>query len=189
MTSIGETSGRQRARLVAALDVRAEAAVVGHDRLRRSSGCVPSSRGSDSSLSATSSVDVLGLHALEQRGVLRLLFVFRRAALHVRAEAADLQEHRLVRVGANAQRLFALRGLAPASPAPLSSVSSSGGMSSRQAGPAFALLQERPVAADAHEDRLAALGRADEDAADVAGVDLLDLVRQLLLQPGLPLPK
>ena len=47
----------------------------------------------------------------EQRGVLRLFVVFGRAALHVRAEAADLDKHRLVRVGANAQRLLALAGL------------------------------------------------------------------------------
>ena len=56
-------------------------------------------------------VDVLGRHALEQRRVLRLLFVFHRAALHVGSEAADLQVHRLVRVGADAQRLFRLAGL------------------------------------------------------------------------------
>ena len=55
-----------------------------------------------------------------------------------------------------------------------------------QARPALALLQERPVAADADENlrRLVAFARglAERDAAHVAGVDLVDLVLQQLLQ-------
>ena len=44
---------------------------------------------------------------------------------------------------------------------------------------AFALFDERRVAADAHVHRFAAFRRADENPADAAGVDLVDLVARV----------
>ena len=71
----------------------------------------------------------------------------------------------------------------------VSSVSSSGGVLLGNARPPIALLQERPVAADAHEDLRLPLGLADEHAADVAGLDLVGLARDQVLQPLLILAK
>ena len=68
-----------------------------------------------------------------------------------------------------------------------------GGDAVWKAGLALALLDERPVAADANENLLLPLGLADRHAAYVAGVDLLDFVFKLRLQAGppsgSPLPK
>ena len=92
-----------------------------------------------------------GVHPLQQRGVLRLLVVLGRAPLHVRAEPADLHKHRLVRVGADAQRLLALAGLVEHLQGRLER-DFIGREPLGQARPPVALLQERPVTADADEN-------------------------------------
>ena len=55
---------------------------------------------------------------------------------------------------------------------------------------AFALLDERRIAADAHVHRLAALRRADQNAADARGRrSRSPLFSSCGLRPGVPLPK
>ena len=150
VTSSGETPAGKERVSVAALDIGAELAVEGHDRLAVLRMVAERAR-QRQQLQGHVQRHVLRLHALEQRGVLRLLFVLGTAALDIGSEAADLEIHRL-----------AVRDRGPAAPRSGSALSSifSAGIERQFVGrrlvgnarPAVALFEERPVAADADED-------------------------------------
>ena len=82
---------------------------------------------------------------------MRLLFVVGRAALHVGTEAARPSRTPACACRGNAQRLVALRGLVEHLQRDVER-QFVGRHAVGHAGAAFALLQERPVAADADEN-------------------------------------
>ena len=182
----------QGAGFLAALHIGAKFAVVGHDRLARLR--MPAERARQrQQLQRRLKIDVLRVHAPQQRGVLRLFLAVGRAALDVGPEAADLDEHRLARLGTDAQRLLGLAGLVEHFQRRRKG-QFVGRQAVGQACPAVALLQERPVAADADEDLrrgVAFAGRsAQRDAADVRGRRSRDcLFSSNCFSPRCSLPK
>ena len=126
--------------------------------------------------------DVLGRHAFEQRRVFRLLFVFGRSALHVRSKAAA-SDKPACRSRGSAQRLLAFGSAWSSISSAASTFSSSGAILVAQCRAAFALLQERTVAAHAHVDRLATFGLSEKNPPDVAGVDLFRPCSRNCLRP------
>ena len=176
---------RQRSRFGATFDVRAIAAGLGNHRIaaRRMRAQVAWQA---QELEGRLKVDFFGLHSLEERDVLGLFVVVRRAALHVWSKAPDLEIHCLARLRTCSQRLVSHGGLVQQFErhGDRQFIGSHG---IRKTGATLHLLHKRPETSHPNIDFRSfvsfSLRLADQHAADGSGVDFVNFVIELLFQP------